>query len=348
MKVDYALAKNIFHKIIDNSKKVVRVENEEELKLLAYGRNKTFLYIAVTQLLAKATNEKIDCMSLQVSNGSVGSFNARTLCHKVVVPVEREKIWGIFGNSMEPYCSKPARYKNVLDIKSKHELEHAALVSTLSCIKDSVSAEEKLIKFIALRMSMEQKPKLKRNAPKSDCLLKKIYTFAEKCCGGESLTSLIGTLETLWAKDYPNIDVNIHHVNQSGNSNKQFSDIDVHTENVPLRGIESKDRNYSKDDVTHFAENLHAKKCEEGLFIYGLNATGYKEDVFVENTTVRVIGFKEYVQLRLSDNKITKKTSQKEFNEILNNVLLDMNASTKCMTNYMESFAVITQLSSKV
>lgn len=52
------------------------------------GTHKTYRYILVNALLAKATNQKVDALSLQKGDGKGGKFDARTLCHKVIVPLK--------------------------------------------------------------------------------------------------------------------------------------------------------------------------------------------------------------------------------------------------------------------
>lgn len=73
------------------------------------GTHKTYRYILVNALLAKSTNKDIDALSLQKDDGKGGKYDARTLCHKVVVPFERLKLQGSLGNSNEPFLNKPAR-----------------------------------------------------------------------------------------------------------------------------------------------------------------------------------------------------------------------------------------------
>lgn len=58
------------------------------------GSHKTYRYILVNALLAKATNESINIFSLQKGDGTDGKYDARSLCHKVVVPFETLKLPG--------------------------------------------------------------------------------------------------------------------------------------------------------------------------------------------------------------------------------------------------------------
>ena len=53
------------------------------------GSHKTYRYVLVTALLAKSVNKDVDILSLQAKDSSVGAYDARSLCHKVIVPFER-------------------------------------------------------------------------------------------------------------------------------------------------------------------------------------------------------------------------------------------------------------------
>jgi hypothetical protein len=75
---------------------------------LVKARTKAFRYACITQVLAKATRPRLNCLALQASAGN-GSFDARSLCKKVVVPFEDQHFGGALGRSQDPYVSKPLR-----------------------------------------------------------------------------------------------------------------------------------------------------------------------------------------------------------------------------------------------
>src|SRR3989304_270836 len=51
--------------------------------------SKTYRYVLPTHLLAKAVDPSLDCRSVQAGSGLGGSFDARSICHKVIVPFDR-------------------------------------------------------------------------------------------------------------------------------------------------------------------------------------------------------------------------------------------------------------------
>ena len=61
------------------------------------GNHKTYKYVLINGLLAKATNDKINALALQAGAPITGAFDARTLCHKVIVPFERDFLQNAFA-----------------------------------------------------------------------------------------------------------------------------------------------------------------------------------------------------------------------------------------------------------
>lgn len=68
----------------------------------------TYRYVLPTQLLAKLTEPSLDCRVVQKGARRVGSFDARSLCHAVIVEFDREN-QNVLGGSAEPYANNPIR-----------------------------------------------------------------------------------------------------------------------------------------------------------------------------------------------------------------------------------------------
>lgn len=114
------------------------------INIVLTGTHKTYRYILVNALLAKATNEKVNALSLQKGDGKGGKFDARSLCHKVIVPFEKLELPGCLGDSNEPFLNKPARFVSLSTTnavragKDRETLEN--LISILSQISTSDQA----------------------------------------------------------------------------------------------------------------------------------------------------------------------------------------------------------------
>lgn len=76
------------------------------------SKTKTYRYVLPTQLLAKLANGKLDARSIQAGSGDEGSFDARTIAHKVIVPFDA-KNHNVLGGSSEPYVNNPLRVPKV-------------------------------------------------------------------------------------------------------------------------------------------------------------------------------------------------------------------------------------------
>ncbi len=84
----------------------------EAIKRCINSKTKTYRYVLPTQLLAKVKDPSIDCRSIQVASGIQGAFDARSLCHKVIVPFDKTHE-NVLGGSTEPYVSNPLRVPRI-------------------------------------------------------------------------------------------------------------------------------------------------------------------------------------------------------------------------------------------
>lgn len=92
-------------------------EFANEINQVLSGNHLTFKYIMMTALLSKASFPRINPLCLQKGSSLKGSYDARSICHNVLVPFEREKLSNALGGSNEPFLNKPARFKE-LDVSN--------------------------------------------------------------------------------------------------------------------------------------------------------------------------------------------------------------------------------------
>lgn len=96
---------------------IEEAELKERIKRLTNSETKSYRYAILTQVLAKATNPSINCLSIQAKAGFIGAFDARSFCKNTVVKFERKYLENILGSSGDPYVSKPLRHEAItLDI----------------------------------------------------------------------------------------------------------------------------------------------------------------------------------------------------------------------------------------
>lgn len=83
---------------------------------------KTWTPSLATMLLAKATDDNLDAMSLKVDPDSAGSYSARGLCHKIIVPAAVENDFSIRNTGREPMNNQPFfRYSRIDELERVRE-----------------------------------------------------------------------------------------------------------------------------------------------------------------------------------------------------------------------------------
>jgi hypothetical protein len=73
---------------------------------------KTYRYVLPTQIVSKLANPSLDSRSLQAASAKRGSFDARSVAHKVIVPFDQRNE-NVLGGSQEPYVNNPLRVPEV-------------------------------------------------------------------------------------------------------------------------------------------------------------------------------------------------------------------------------------------
>lgn len=274
---------------------------KEELQTILNGSHLTYKYILVNALLAKSTLSNINILCLQKKSLLPGAYDARSLCHKVLVPFERNFLNGALGRSNEPFLNKPARYTELSlgnAVRKGKDYELLTLLynalPTLETQEDAFSALTDSIYYLLSIAeineeiyNVEQTSKISPNTAESF-----IEDLLVKSFGGESLVLAIGTLITLLCKSSSNNDVvNTHIVNQSGASSKEISDIDVYRNNKILYTIEAKDKTFSPEDVEHAFTKVAKAGINRMMFITGPRATlssGSYEDLIEKASSLGV------------------------------------------------------------
>lgn len=293
----------------------------QKISKVLRGTHKTYRYILVTALLAKATNEKIDILSLQKGNGEKGKYDARSLCHKVLVPFETLKLPGCLGNSNEPFLNKPARFISLSSknaVRSGKDLETLTdVISILSSISDSSEAYKYLKSAMHDMKSASDEYVSKFSigdalidiSEFSQLVLDYVYKITEHSLEGEVCPLIIAQLEQMYlGKDFK---VKPHKVNQSGASSKEVGDIDVYNKNKELvYSIEVKDKDFSCNDVAHAISKFKQAGLDTSLFVYGKNASFNEDKVFYllkeigrEGHYCCLISILNYAKLRIYDLK---------------------------------------------
>ncbi len=252
------------------------------------GDHLTYRYILVNALLAKATNGEINALALQAKAPVNGSYDARSLCHKVLVPFDKQEMSSGLGGSNEPFLNKPARFEMlsktnaVRNGKDRSTLE--TLISLLPLITNSDDARKYLRSalFDVAKCAENKERLFKFERDESDDVMSILDLIGRLSCNskeGVIPVLIVTALEKLLYRENINVSVQPHKVNQSGSSSKEIGDIDIYNDGNFVTAIEVKDKDFAEADVEHaIIKSLHSgvKKC---MFVYGVHANYDKESV---------------------------------------------------------------------
>ena len=254
----------------------------------------TYKYILFTSILSKSVDQSINGLCLQAGSKFNGAYDARSICHKVIVPFEMKVLEKALGGSNEPFLNKPARYP---ELSAKNAVRHGndrtileSLIENIPKIDSSKKAhtclEYLLFKLIQIR---DKKRALSVfNIPDSSNLPSKLMTFIEKALEhsyeGEVLTLVIAGIYHLQYNNPASI-VEVHPVNQCGASGREASDLDIYVNGELVVSNELKDKNYYETDVRHAADKVISANGKKLLFIEGPRAVAqgsFKEEIQLE------------------------------------------------------------------
>lgn len=288
--VDKEKAKAILLKA-DKQKRFANDRIGEVIKEILSGNHKTYRYILVNALLAKSVSQQVDTLSLQASDDSEGAYDARSLCHQVLVPFERDFYTGSLGGSNEPFLNKPARFKRLAydnPVRPGNDKETLGkLIKLLELIKTKKQAFKYLTSSIALMAEIYQKVEPKYHLEKLptekkeniQTILDYICELCTKSFGGETCVLVVATIEAYRWKEKGL--VRPHKINESGSSSKEIGDIDVFGNNgIILTSIEVKDKLFSKEDVDHAIRKFVTAGVQRSMFVYGKNTQFNRSEVF--------------------------------------------------------------------
>lgn len=258
---------------------------KDTIDMVMNGKNcLTYRYIMFTALLAKAVNPSIDILSLQAGDQSAGAYDARTLASKVVYKFQASMLGNILdGSNSDPLVNKPGRYLRLApnnaaaagDPKKALNL----LCADLSKVSNSKDAKECVDYIISLLLAAKKKKDANKN--QFDSIVSNMNIFMvrrfmsdllDQGFGGAALVLITTALYHLqFEQDIFRIVA--HPVNQSGTSNRQFSDLDVLYGDKPYMGTELKDKPFSASDVDHAAATALNAGAHGLLFVAGRQST---------------------------------------------------------------------------
>lgn len=253
--------------------------DHETLKKIITGSHLTFRYILITAILAKATNSKANTLSLQAGADLDGAYDARSLCHDVIVPFERINLKNGLGGSNEPFLNKPARYKAISLTNAVRRGEDLRLLQTLYSFLPKITSSAEAQKCLAdcVHFALQRA----KNTLTSEShiivttggrldILSFIETFVAESLEGETCALVVGTLiQCQFGEISKDVEIKVHPVNQCGASSNEVSDVDVYFSSDLAATIEVKDKIFTVDDVGHAIRKVKESGFDSLMFITG-------------------------------------------------------------------------------
>lgn len=99
------------------------------------NNHKTYKYVLFTALAAKATDERVNMLCLQAGSSLDGAYDARSICHHVIVKFEMTTLGKALGGSNEPFLNKPARFP---ELNKSNAVRKGNDQEILNCLCDNL------------------------------------------------------------------------------------------------------------------------------------------------------------------------------------------------------------------
>ena len=290
------------------NKSETECNHKEFIDFIIDNTHLTYKYVLFTALLSKATDETINTLCLQKKSTLPGAYDARTVCHKVIVPFEMETLEKVLGGSNEPFLNKPARFPELSKSNAVRRGNDQSLLNSLCDNLPKITTSDDayccliylLQKLIAMRDAQESMTIF--TVENSSNRPARLFAYMEKALEhsyeGEVLTLLVaGAYHLLYNR--PNATVEVHPVNQSGASGREISDLDIYVDGDLVASNELKDKDYSETDVRHAADKVLSAGGNKMLFVEGPRSTPsgdfiptIEEEYLNRNFLLRVISYK--------------------------------------------------------
>lgn len=255
----------------------------DEIDQIVLGNHLTFRYMLVTALLAKATSAEVNPLSLQAGSPLVGAFDARSLCHKVIVPNQGRLLRYALGNSNEPFLNKPARFPSIDPSNAVRRGNDAKLLATLHSLlgrmASSPEARHALVYCIHALWARQDRTRGEFTLAAAGATgnRHRVARYLEALVSrpelGETSVLACGIVIHLLSEVLSNSwEIMVHPTNISGASSLQVGDIDVRVGKTLALVVEVKDKPYLASDVTHATTKARAAGASTSLFVLGRRA----------------------------------------------------------------------------
>jgi hypothetical protein len=281
----------VLYKALSDAQKEVKKPNCSTLiDYVLDNTHLTYKYVLVNALASKATDPSINALCLQKKSKLSGAYDARTICHKVLVQFEMTELGKALGGSNEPFLNKPARFAELSKTNAVRRGNDQSILNALVDGLPKILTADKAYAGLVYAMNTlltNKKKKEKLTAFNYSALdgdAAKLAIFIDRLLHenfeGESLTlAVVGLFELYMASVTDDYLVEVHPVNQSGASGKEVSDLDVYKNGTLYIVNELKDKPFTAQDIRHAADKVIASGKGQMSFIVGRHSNYSRDEI---------------------------------------------------------------------
>jgi len=349
-----SLLRETWQEIVDSEgssyvdEEIIRQDLKEVLHAEKYG-TRTFKYILVTNVLAKAVNSDIHALALQDQSDLEGSFNSGGLATDVVTDWEKDHGERL-GGSNEPRTNSVYYRQSELnkDYEVRNEDLYQTLIRVLSELQGQSQAGE-LEPMDMLRQTLYEVSQLEpttvsySNPPEVTYveLESTVREYLNKSGLGERLAAVAaGVLDAQYhvaGKD--EVYIKVDHVNVADENSSAAGDIEVFEtddEETLLQAAEVKDKPATKADVQHSITTGRDHSLQEYLFVAGNGFKSVRErkraHEAIEDAEIEVVVID--IDDLLSSLKFQRRKGRRRFRESVGEFLNDMRAQATSKSDW--------------
>jgi hypothetical protein len=281
--VDHGIARKNLHAAwakIDDPTYTAPPRITPYLEAVIEASDVTYKYILVTGLLGKFTNPSVHPRAIQVNSSLADSYDARSLCHDVVVTFEKTKgdLWGL---SNEPFLNKPARHPE--HYKTNTQLRNKRLAATLHDALDYAHQSQSDAVFAmlvhVLRLSRQRAASQVAASVQVETTYRKVVEFARRLLeitdGGNPLVAVTGTFISLMNHGFS---VKVYQTTSSDKFSKTAGDIEIYHDDQLVSAYECKQRPITLDDIRHGIRKAKENSLLEYVFVISNGYAANQQD----------------------------------------------------------------------
>lgn len=270
------------------------VINDETLKnaikRAVNSDTKTYRYVLPTQIVAKMVDSSLDSRCLQVIRGGIGTFDARSICHSVIVPFDKQND-SVLGGSPEPYVNNPLRQPEVTSQYRNKQKDKAGWDDLCEILKSIENQNDKSFTELVFKQTLIEIYKRLADVhvtypvPKRISLnqcISLITIFLSEQSGGDRVQAIASALFLTVGNNFSLYsDVRRANINAADASSGQVADLECISANGEIiLAVEVKDRDLTINQIKDKLPKIRAQKVTEILFIVQQGiAKGDEEDI---------------------------------------------------------------------